>query len=227
MKRFASLATTAALAGSLVGAGTAAQALSNFYLVPISSLSTVYAPGAKVTFAAVMDYNNATTASFSIPTAVAYLGSQFGKPTLYRSVGRHRWTTRRTPATPSMTSPRPMRSPPPPRLIGAEKILAAQATPGHSADTDACDRHDNAGDPHRHLHAGDVLVPHCRWHHGFHGDGIPAHRLWLQQPVHQHGRVVYPGQRGAEHHHRQGLHHRRSPFPSRLRSSTTPRTSVR
>ena len=77
MNRFASIATAAALAGSLIGAATTAQAASTIYLVPISDLNTTYAPGAIVSFAAVADINRSDFASLSIPTATAFTTAEF------------------------------------------------------------------------------------------------------------------------------------------------------
>ena len=77
MNRFASIATTAALAGSLIGATAAANATSLFYLMPISDLTATYAPGARVTFAAVIDLNNAGFASVTVPAAVAFTTVDF------------------------------------------------------------------------------------------------------------------------------------------------------
>ena len=78
MKRFRSFATIAALTGSLVGAGTPAQALSTLYLVPISPLNAVYQPGDMVRFAAVIDLTNSSFASLSIPFATAWIDTEFG-----------------------------------------------------------------------------------------------------------------------------------------------------
>ena len=77
MNRFASIATTAALAGSLIGATSAANAVSNFYLVPISDLNATYAPGAIVSFAAVVDINRGDFASISVPSAIAFTTAEF------------------------------------------------------------------------------------------------------------------------------------------------------
>ena len=77
MNRFASIATTAALAGSLIGATAAANASSLFYLVPISDLTQTYAPGAIVSFAAVVDLNNGNFASFSVPAAIGFTTTEF------------------------------------------------------------------------------------------------------------------------------------------------------
>ena len=78
MKRFNSLATVAALAGSLLGAGTPTQASSTLYLVPISPLNAVYQPGDIVRFAAVVDLTNSSFASLSIPFATAWIDTEFG-----------------------------------------------------------------------------------------------------------------------------------------------------
>ena len=80
MKRFSSLATAAALAGSLLGIGTAAQADSTMRLVPISPLSGTYAAGDYISFATVLNLGSGSFGSFSVPTAVGYLRSQFDDP---------------------------------------------------------------------------------------------------------------------------------------------------
>ncbi len=80
MKRFASLATTAALAGSLVGAAHIAQAASTIYLVPIDSLDNGglgYNPGDTVNFAAVIGLGTSAAGSLSVPTAVVFTQTQF------------------------------------------------------------------------------------------------------------------------------------------------------
>ena len=77
MKRFASF-LTAALAGSLVSAAPVAQADSTMYLVPISDINATYAPGAKVTFAAVIGLGTGAFGSFTVPAAVAYLTTALG-----------------------------------------------------------------------------------------------------------------------------------------------------
>ena len=77
MKRFASLATTVALAGSLVGTAHAASVM---YFVPVSDINATYLPGAKVTFATYVDLGTSAFGSFSVPGAVAYVTSQFNKP---------------------------------------------------------------------------------------------------------------------------------------------------
>ena len=79
MNRFASIATTAALAGTLIGATAAANAQSNLYMVPLSDLSLTYNPGDTVQFAAVVDLNNAGFASLSIPFAATFTDAQFGE----------------------------------------------------------------------------------------------------------------------------------------------------
>ena len=76
MNRFASIATTAALAGSLIGTVSAAQA-TTMYLVPISDITATYAPGATVTLAAVVDLTNSSFASVSIPFATAFTSADF------------------------------------------------------------------------------------------------------------------------------------------------------
>ena len=83
MNRFASLITTAAIAGSLFAAAATAQAASALYLVPISDLNATYAPGASVQFAALVDIGIGSFTSVTVQTAVAYTSSQFGsaKPT--------------------------------------------------------------------------------------------------------------------------------------------------
>ena len=78
MKRLTSLVTVAALARSLVGAATNAQASSTLYMVPISPLNATYAPGDVVRFAAVVDLNNSSFASLSIPFAAAWVDTEFG-----------------------------------------------------------------------------------------------------------------------------------------------------
>ncbi len=79
MKRFASLVTVAALAGSLVGAAATARADSTMYLVPISDISKTYSPGAKVQFAVVLNLGVSTAGFLFVPTAVAYTTSEFAR----------------------------------------------------------------------------------------------------------------------------------------------------
>ena len=77
MKRFASLATTAALAGSLVGTAHAASVI---YFVPVSDINATYKPGDTVKFATYVDLGTSAFGSFSVPGAVAYVTTQFSKP---------------------------------------------------------------------------------------------------------------------------------------------------
>ena len=125
MKRIASLVTVAALAGSLVG--TAAQADSTMYLVPISSLDnggSGYAPGAIVRFAAVLNLGTGSFGSFTVPTAVAYLSTQFGtaRPTVERN---------NVDAIFDLISPTAYSTTA--STIGGAKIYSLQAAPGHTA----------------------------------------------------------------------------------------------
>ena len=124
MKRFASLATTAALAGSLIGAGTAAQADSTMYLVPISDINATYSAGATVKFAAVVNLGYGGFGSLSIPIAVAYLSSEFGtsRPT-YASSSADPIFDLASPVAYSTTA----------SVLGGSKIYSIQGTPGHSA----------------------------------------------------------------------------------------------
>ena len=86
MNRFASIATTAALAGSLIGTVSAANALSNLYMVPISDITATYDPTSSdpavnsVRFSAVVDLSNSSFASLSIPFAAAWTDNEFGGP---------------------------------------------------------------------------------------------------------------------------------------------------
>ena len=77
MNRFASIATTAAFAGALIGAGTAAQATSELYMIPLSPLTATYNPGDTVRFAAVVDLNTSAFASLNVPFAAAFTGKEF------------------------------------------------------------------------------------------------------------------------------------------------------
>ena len=80
MKRFASLATTTALAGSLIGAGTAAQAASTMSLVPVSSITGTYKAGDIINVAVVLSLGTGSFGTFTCPTAVGYVNSQFDDP---------------------------------------------------------------------------------------------------------------------------------------------------
>ena len=129
MKRITSLVTATALAGSLVG--TASQAQSTLYLVPISDLSATYAPGAKVTFAAVMDLGSGAFSAFSVPTALAYLTSEFGaaKPTaVYNTTADPL-----NPAAPFWNLVTPVYYATTASLIGGVKVQTIQPTAGHAA----------------------------------------------------------------------------------------------
>ena len=127
MKRFASTITRVALAGSLIGAAAASQAQSTMYLVPISSLNNGglgYAPGSKVSFAVVLNLGSGSFGSFSVPTAVAYLSTEFGtaRPTSVSGSADAVFDLL-SPTAYSTTA----------STIGGAKIYAIQATPGHSA----------------------------------------------------------------------------------------------
>ena len=80
MKRFASFITAAALAGSLLGTETDAQANSTMSLVPVSPLSGTYIAGDIINFSAVLNLGTSSFAAFSVPTAAGYLNSQFDTP---------------------------------------------------------------------------------------------------------------------------------------------------
>ena len=103
MKRLASFITSAALAGSLLGAAGAARAVSEMYLVPISPLNAAYAPGSIVKFAAVIDLNNSNFASLSVPFATAFTTADFtfqtGSAGIKPEIGRLRAQWRKTLAT--------------------------------------------------------------------------------------------------------------------------------
>ena len=76
MNRFASFVTKAALAGSLLGAGLAANAQVNLYLVPITPLGTVTA-GSTIQFAFVVDITANNLSSLTIGAGVTYDRSVF------------------------------------------------------------------------------------------------------------------------------------------------------
>ena len=71
MNRFASFATKAVLAGSLLGASLAANAQVNLYLVPITPLGSV-TPGSVVRFAVVTDIVQNNLTALTIGAAVTY-----------------------------------------------------------------------------------------------------------------------------------------------------------
>ena len=77
MNRFAAISASAALAGSLFVPATAANALSELYMVPISPLNVLYSPGDTVHFAAVLDLNTSLFVSPTIPFAAAFTGTEF------------------------------------------------------------------------------------------------------------------------------------------------------
>ena len=80
MKRFTSITHAVALAAALVGAGTAANADSTMSLVPVSPAGGFYQPGDIITVAVVLTLGTGSFASFTVPTAVGYLNSQFDDP---------------------------------------------------------------------------------------------------------------------------------------------------
>ena len=129
MKRIASLVNTLALAAALVGAETAAQSQSAMYLKRISTQST-YTAGQNVTFAVMLDLGTSNFVSFSVPTAVAYLSSQFG-PTRPTATA---YTINADPdsifdqAAPTSYTTTAF-------TIGGAKLYAVQATPGHTPNT--------------------------------------------------------------------------------------------
>ena len=141
MNRFASIATTAALAGALIGAAHSAQATSTIYLVPISDLTQTYAPGAIVSFAAVCDVSRADFASLTVPCATAFVTTEFrrdlGTGTGVRpkvvqptqdnpnNPGTPFWSASAQSFTTTTSS------------IGGNTVFTFQNTVGHVADTDA------------------------------------------------------------------------------------------
>ena len=131
MKRFASLITAAALAGSLVAAGSAARAASDIYLIPISDINATYSPGATVKFAAVVDLGSSSFAAISVPTAIAYITSEFGtaKPTaIYDASGDPT-----SPGSPLWNLTAPIYYSTTASAINGAKVLTIQPTVGHSA----------------------------------------------------------------------------------------------
>ena len=72
MKRFASLATTAALAGSLLIAGNASQAASyNLYLVPTGATKNLALTTKSVSFRVLVDINDTNVTTLTIGPAIA------------------------------------------------------------------------------------------------------------------------------------------------------------
>ena len=129
MKRFASLITAAALAGSLISVAPVAQADSTMYLVPISDINASYTPGAIVKFAAVIDLGNSSFAAFSVPTAVAYFPTEFGaaKPTaIYDASGDPT-----NPGNPLWNLTTPVYYSTSASAINGAKVLTIQPTVGH------------------------------------------------------------------------------------------------
>ena len=142
MKRFASLATTAALAGSLIGAGTAAQAASTMILVPGSgaSLSNTYKAGDVINVSAVLTLGTGSFGSFSVPTAVGYLNSQFDDPAGgdYNADTTAKFTGPKA-GTAGGTAPYTLWSLNSPNInssskskVNGETVQTVQAVPGHS-----------------------------------------------------------------------------------------------
>ena len=140
MKRFASLATAAALAGSLLGAATAAQADSTMSLVPISPLSGTYAAGDCISFATVLNLGTSSFGAFSVPSAVGYLNSQFDTPATDGSsygAGYARFVAPQLdghdlPTYPLWTLNAPDVNTPTKSALNGETVQSAQAVPGHS-----------------------------------------------------------------------------------------------
>ena len=142
MKRFASLATTAALAGSLIGAGTAAQAVSTITLVPGSgaSLANTYVAGDVINVSAIITLGTSSFGSFSVPTAVGYLNSQFDDPaggdygadSNAKFVGPKAGTTGGTATYQLWSLNSPNVSTPTTGKVNGETVQSVQAVPGHS-----------------------------------------------------------------------------------------------
>ena len=140
MKRFASLATTAALAGSLIGAGTAAQAQSTMSLVPVSPLSGKYKAGDIINVAAIINLGSSSFGSFSIPTAVGYVNSQFDDPAggdysadlTAKFIGPKAGTAGGTALYTLWSLNSPNASSSTSSKINGETVQTVQAVPGHS-----------------------------------------------------------------------------------------------
>ena len=136
MNRFASIATTAALAGSLIGSVSAAQAMSLMYLAPVSDITATYAPGAIVKFNAFVDLGTSSFASFSIPFATAFTSADIsygtGKKASVSQANVDDPQNSGTPIFPSVATSFTTTA----SKVGGNTVYTFQDTVGHVLNTD-------------------------------------------------------------------------------------------